>query len=94
MRLIAANVVLGIGMFLWIWGAVHLIGNKSYLWKIHALGIADTVGSLFILVGALLYSTENWPHILLAMGAVAFWGTAFAFVLARLGGSPTKGGRE
>ena len=94
MRLILATVLAGIGVFLWVWGAVYLTGRKSYLWKIHALGIADTVGSLFILVGVLLYSSENWPHILLAMGSVAFWGTAFSFVMARLGGNPTKGARE
>ena len=85
MRLILSNVFVGIGVFLWFWGSLRLAGRRRYLWKIHALGIADTIGTLFILAGALLRSFENWPHVLLAMGAVAFWGTAFSFVLARLG---------
>ena len=82
----------GIGVFLWIWGGIYLTGKKSYLHKIHALGIADTIGTLFILVGALVHSTEYWPHVLLAMAAVTFWGTAFSFVMARLGKGSTDRG--
>ena len=94
MRLILSTVLVGIGVFLWFWGALHLAGKKRYLWKIHALGIGDMIGSLFILAGSVLYSTENWPHVLLAMTAVVFWGTAFSFVMARLGGTPEKAGRK
>lgn len=90
MRLIASTVLVGIGVFLWFWGGLHLAGKKQYLWKIHALGISDMIGTIFILVGALVKSFENWPHVLLAIGAVAFWGTAFSFVMARLGGDPKK----
>ena len=90
MRPIIATALVSIGVFLWFWGALHLTGRKSYLWKIHALGIADTVGTLFILTGLLLRSLENWPHVLLAMGSVVFWGTALSFVLARLGGNQKK----
>lgn len=86
MRMMLATFLAAIGVFLWFWGGLHLMGRKSYFWKIHALSIADTVGTLFILGGTLLCSTEGWNHVLLAMGAVAFWGTALSFVLARLGG--------
>lgn len=91
MRLILSTVLIVIGVFLWFWGSVQLSGKRRYLWKIHALGAADTIGTLFILVGSLVYSLENWPHVLLAMSAVIFWGTAFSFVLARLGESDEKG---
>jgi hypothetical protein len=65
------------------------------LWKIHALGIADAIGTLFILTALLVGSLKNWPHILLAMGAVVFWGTALSFVLARLGdGRKREGANE
>lgn len=87
MRVGLSMVLMGIGVFLWFWGGARLLGRKSYFWKIHALGIADTIGTLFILAGALIRSTENWSYILLAMGSVVFWGTAFGFVLARLGGT-------
>ena len=94
MRLIIGKALVVIGVFLWFWGAIHLTGKKSYLWKIHALSIADTIGTFFILAGLLVYSLENWPHILLAMGSVAFWGTAFSLVLARLGGTNREGGKN
>lgn len=85
MRLILSTTLILIGVFLWFWGSFQLCGKRRYLWKIHALGAADTIGTLFILIGSLVYSLDNWPHILLAMSAVIFWGTAFSFVLARLG---------
>jgi hypothetical protein len=90
MRLIFSTVLVGIGVALWFWGALRLAGRRRYLWKIHALGVSDVIGTLFILAGALLRSTENWPHVILAMGAVSFWGTAFSFVLARLGRNQGK----
>jgi multicomponent Na+:H+ antiporter subunit G len=85
MRLILSTTLITVGVFLWFWGSFQLSGKRRYLWKIHALGAADTIGTFFILAGSLVYSLENWPHILLAMGAVIFWGTAFSFVMARLG---------
>lgn len=91
MRIIFSTLLVGIGVYLWFWGGFHLNGRKSYLWKIHALGIADMIGTLFILAGALVRTLEYWPQFLLAMGSVVFWGTALAFVLARLGGSHNKG---
>ena len=94
MRLMFATALVVLGVFLWLWGGFHLVGRKSYFWKIHALGIADTVGTLFILCGVLLHSTENWNHVLLAMGSVVFWGTALSFVLARLGADRRKEGER
>lgn len=90
MRLTLGAILVGVGVFLWFWGGFHLAGRKSYLWKIHALGIADMIGSLLILAGLLVRSLESWPHLLLAMGSIGFWGTALSFVLARLGAEPTS----
>jgi hypothetical protein len=92
-------ILVSIGVSLWFWGALRLSGSKGYLWKIHALGIADMIGSLFILSGLLVRSLEHWPHLLLAMGCIGFWGTALSFVLARLGSASassaqTKEGRS
>ncbi|RKX47016.1 MAG: sodium:proton antiporter [Verrucomicrobia bacterium] len=85
MRSILGIVLATIGVSLWFWGGFRLAGKKSFLWKIHALGISDTIGSIFILAGLLVRSFEYWPHIILAMAAIGFWGTALSFVLARLG---------
>jgi multicomponent Na+:H+ antiporter subunit G len=90
MRLILAAVLVSLGVFLWFWGGCHLLGRKSYFWKIHALGISDTVGTLLILCGVLVYSLENWNYVLLAIGSVVFWGTALSFTLARLGADHRK----
>lgn len=84
MRLILAMVLIGIGVLLWFWGGFRLSGRRSFLWKIHASSISDVVGTVFILVGGLLRTLENGTHIILALGAVVFWGTAFSIVLARL----------
>lgn len=91
MRFVISAWLIGIGVFLWYWGAWHLAGKKSYLWKIHALGIADTIGTLFIFAGMLAQSTDSWPHLLLAMGSVGFWGTALSYVLARKGNRRAEG---
>lgn len=85
MRMTVGAILVGVGVFLWVWGAWRLVGRRSFLWKIHALGIADMMGSLLIVAGLLVRSLEGWPHLLLAMASIAFWGTALSFVLARLG---------
>ncbi|MDF7825123.1 monovalent cation/H(+) antiporter subunit G [Pontiellaceae bacterium B12227] len=85
MRVIAAAILISLGILLWFWGGFRLISKRRYLWKIHALGISDTIGSCLILAGALVHSLENWSHLVLALGSVVFWGTAFSIVMARMG---------
>ena len=94
MQGIVGMVLVGVGVFLWFWGGWRLSGTKSFLWKIHALSVSDTIGSLFILTGLLVRSFDFWPHLLLAMASVAFWGTALSFVLARLINEPTLPGQK
>lgn len=94
MRMMLSMFLIGAGTALWVWGAIQLSGKRPYFWKIHAMGASEGVGSLMILAGALVHSLENWAHIISAMGAVAFWGTAFSFVLARLGKDQDKGGAD
>jgi hypothetical protein len=89
MRLTLGTILVSVGVLLWMWGAWRLAGRRSFLWKIHALGIADMMGSLLIVTGLLVRSLEGWPHLLLAMGSIGFWGTALSFVLARLGAAAT-----
>lgn len=84
MRMILSILFISIGIVLWCWGSFQFMAKRNLLWKIHALGAVDTIGTVFILLGALIQSLENWPHILLAAGAVIFWGTTFSFTIARL----------
>lgn len=88
MQLTVGLVLVAIGVLLWFWGGWRLSGKKSFFWKIHALGVSDTLGSLFILGGLLVRSFDSWPHLVLAMASVVFWGTALSFVLARLVNEP------
>jgi multicomponent Na+:H+ antiporter subunit G len=84
-RLILSILLISLGIALWYWGSLKLVGRRSFLAKIHTLGVSDTLGALFILLGMLVQSLQDWPHMLLAIGAVVFWGTALGMVLARLG---------
>ena len=90
--MIFSVILIGLGVVLWFWGSLCLAGSRSYFRKIHALGVSDTIGTLFILFGVLLHSARVWPHLVLAVGSVVFWGTAMSMVLARLGGK-AKGGQ-
>ena len=43
-----------IGIIFWFWGTLPLIGNRSVLFKLHSLSVADTLGSMAIVVGLLV----------------------------------------
>ena len=83
MRLTLSMTLLGIGAFFWLWGTIWLMSRKSLLYKIHALGVADTLGSTLIVIGLLIKTPEHWATLLLALSFVLFWGTMISFVLAR-----------
>ena len=83
MRLTLSMVLLGLGGFFWIWGTAWLLGKRSLWWKIHALGVADTLGSALIAAGLLVRFPEHWAALLLALFFILFWGTMLSFVLAR-----------
>ena len=71
-----------IGMIFWFWGTFPLIGNRSVLFKLHSLSIADTLGSMSIIIGLLLQIPGEWPLLLLAMISLAIWNTVLGYVLA------------
>ncbi len=71
-----------IGMIFWFWGTFPLIGNRSVLFKLHSLSIADTLGSMSIIIGLLLQIPSEWPLLLLAIISLAIWNTVLGYVLA------------
>lgn len=71
-----------VGIILWFWGTAHLLSKKSVLFKLHSLSVADTLGSLAILIGLLLQIPNEWPQLLLALIALAIWNTLLGYVLA------------
>lgn len=71
-----------IGIIFWFWGTLPLIGNKSVLFKLHSLSVADTLGSMAILGGLLLKVPSEWSFLLLAIISLAIWNTVLGYVLA------------
>ena len=70
------------GLVLWFAGTWPLLGRRSFLHKLHYLGIADTLGSALMLLGLLLRLKREWPLLLLALLSLVVWNTIFGYVLA------------
>jgi len=71
-----------IGIIFWFWGTLPLIGNRSVLFKLHGLSVADTLGSMNIVIGLLLKIPGEWSLLLLAIITLAIWNTVLGYVLA------------
>lgn len=75
-------VCIGVGLVFWFWGTWPLIGDRSVLFKLHSLSVADTLGSMSIIVGLLVKIPREWPLLLLALISLAIWNTVLGYVLA------------
>jgi multicomponent Na+:H+ antiporter subunit G len=73
---------IGIGIVFWFWGTSHLVSNRSVLFKLHGLSVADTLGSMMIIVGLLLQIPNEWPLLILGIISLAIWNTMLGYVLA------------
>ncbi|AFY45123.1 monovalent cation/H(+) antiporter subunit G [Nostoc sp. PCC 7107] len=73
---------IGLGIFFWFWGTFPLLGDRSVLFKLHSLTVADTLGSMSIVVGLLLKIPSEWPLLILAIISLAMWNTMLGYVLA------------
>jgi len=79
---IISLVLVGIGVWFWYWGTVPLLGDRSVLFKLHALSVSDTLGSMSIIIGLLFQIPREWPLLLLALISLAIWNTVLGYVLA------------
>ena len=70
------------GLLFWFWGTWPLLEQHSFLYKLHTLSVADTLGSILIVVGLLLRIPQQWPLLLLALLSLIVWNTIFGYVLA------------
>ncbi|MDJ0707913.1 MAG: monovalent cation/H(+) antiporter subunit G [Leptolyngbyaceae cyanobacterium MO_188.B28] len=73
---------IGIGIVFWFWGTFPLLGDRSVLFKLHSLSVADTLGSMSIIVGLLFKISREWPLLVLALISLAIWNTVLGYVLA------------
>ncbi len=80
-----------IGIIFWFWGTLPLIGNRSVLFKLHSLSVADTLGSMTIVIGLLLKIPSEWSLLLLAIITLAIWNTVLGYVLAYCSSSGGSG---
>lgn len=77
-----SNLCIGVGLVFWFWGTWPLLGNRSVLFKLHSLSVADTLGSMAMIVGLLLKIPREWPLLILALISLAIWNTVLGYVLA------------
>ena len=77
-----------IGIIFWFWGTLPLLGNRSVLFKLHSLSVADTLGSMTIVVGLLLKIPSEWPLLILAIITLAVWNTVLGYVMAYCSSDP------
>lgn len=75
-------ILIGLGIFFWVWGTSHLTSNRSVLFKLHSLSVADTLGSIAIIVGLLIKIPREWPLLIFAIISLAIWNTMLGYVLA------------
>ncbi len=73
---------MGVGVVFWFWGTFPLIGDRSVLYKLHTLSVADTLGSMMMMVGLLLKIPSEWPLLILGLISLAIWNTVLGYVLA------------
>lgn len=85
-------ICIGVGLVFWFWGTSHLLGKRSVLFKLHSLSVADTLGSMAIVVGLLLKIPNEWPLLILGLISLAIWNTVLGYVLAY--SSSSEGGHE
>jgi multicomponent Na+:H+ antiporter subunit G len=73
---------IGVGIVFWFWGTPTLLGDRSVLFKLHSLSVADTLGSMAFIFGLFIKIPHNWPLLLLGILSLALWNTMLGYVLA------------
>ncbi len=71
-----------VGLGFWFWGTLPLLGHRTVLYKLHGLSVADTLGSMAMVLGLLLRIPSEWPLLVLATISLAIWNTVLGYVLA------------
>ncbi|MEN9208251.1 MAG: monovalent cation/H(+) antiporter subunit G [Gloeomargarita sp. GMQP_bins_120] len=77
-----SGLCLGVGLLFWFWGTPVLLTQRSVLFKLHHLSVADTLGSMAIMAGLLVRRPREWPLLVLAILSLVMWNTVLGYVLA------------
>ena len=79
---ILSYLCISVGIVFWFWGTFPLLGQRSLLFKLHSISVADTLGSMSIIFGLLLKIPSQWSLLVLALISLAIWNTVLGYVLA------------
>ena len=79
---ILSDLCIIVGLVFMGWGTIFLLGQRSVLYKLHSLSIADTLGAMLIVFGLLLKIPNALPWLILAIISLAIWNTMLGYVLA------------
>ncbi len=90
---ILSYLCISVGIVFWFWGTFPLLGQRSLLFKLHSLSVADTLGSMSIIFGLLLKIPSQWSLLVLALISLAIWNTVLGYVLAYCSSSGGNDGR-
>jgi len=90
---ILSYICISVGIVFWFWGTFSLLGQRSLLFKLHSLSVADTLGSMSIIFGLLLKIPSQWSLLVLALISLAIWNTLLGYVLAYCSSSGGNDGR-
>jgi len=77
--------ILSLGLYFWIWGTLPILNKEhSIFYKLHTLTVADSVGSLLIVVALFLLAPQYWPLLLVTAISLSLWNTIFSYILGNI----------
>jgi len=83
MNITISYLIITLGIILWFWGTVPILNRQhSLFYKLHTLTVADTVGSILIIIGLLLRNYEHWAILSIATVSLVLWNTFFSYLIA------------
>lgn len=77
------------GLFLLV-GTIRAGLCRSYLGRLHFLGVADTLGGILVLLGLMLHHPGQAALLLVAFGALLIWGPVLTYLMAEGGVSEER----
>ena len=89
MAFILSNLLLFMGLAFWLWYLVIVNRKHSIFYKLHALTVADSVGSILILIALVLRSPQYWPLFLVTAISLSLWNTILSYILGNISDRPS-----
>ena len=90
MAFILSNLLLFMGLAFWLWGTLPIVNRKhSIFYKLDTLTVADSVGSILILIALVLRSPQYWPLFLVTAISLSLWNTILSYILGNISDRPS-----